>query len=107
MATKIRIPIGSTNEVKSNPFIKKNNVIVFAGGVDGSVTAGVLTVLCRAPDSTVFETPKDSSGDPLNTIDFSAPEKLNIYGPIEQFDFTIAGGAGGATILEISVDSFD
>lgn len=108
MATKIQIPVTATNEVKSNPIVRKQNTIVYAGPVgSGTVTAGTLTVTAKIPDSTVFETPKDSAGSALNTIDLAAPETLNLFGPIQQYEFTITGFAGTATEIFLSLNTFD
>jgi len=78
---------------------KPNDImdIAFAGGVDGTVTGGTLTVLVQFPSSTNFETPT------VNTIDLSAPEKLQIDGPFSKVEISVATFAGTATELDLSL----
>ena len=107
MATKSRIPKTASGLAFPNPIVKTKNVVTYGGPIDGTATAGILTINCKAPGGIVFESPKDSSGSVLNTIDLAAPQKLNIPGRIEQYDFSIAGFTGSASEIFLSIDSFD
>lgn len=105
--TKITISVGASALTFGNPVVNEKNTVVYAGVKDGTLTAGTLTVNARVPNSTVFETPKDSDGNTLNTIDLAAPETLNLYGPIEAYEFTISGFTGTATEIFIGLNSFN
>ncbi|MEE9459612.1 MAG: hypothetical protein V3V84_07615 [Candidatus Bathyarchaeia archaeon] len=107
MATNARIAVTASGLEFPNPIVRKNNVVTYGGPVTGTVTAGTLTINCKAPRGLVFESPKDSEGNVLNTINLASPQKLNIPGKIESYEFTISGFAGTATEIFLPIDSFD
>ncbi len=107
MATDVRIAVTASGLDFPNPVARKNNVVTYGGPITGTATAGTLTINCKAPGGIVFESPKDSDGVVLNTIDLASPQKLNIPGKIQSYEFTMAGFAGTATEIFLSIDSFD
>ena len=108
MTKKVRIPFDAAAVVVPTPEAGHSmNSVVYAGPVDGTATAGVITVRCKAPASTNFESPKDSAGVVTNTIDIAAPEKLNIPGEIVDYEFTIAGFVGTATLVNMGIASYE
>ena len=105
MTTKITVSVAASNLVVSNPLVRQNNVVAFGGGIDGTATAGTITLLAKSPGSANFETPKDSSGSDLNTIDIASPEKLNIPTKIQEYYVTVTGFSGTATNFYLVLDS--
>lgn len=75
------------------------NTVTLAPNPTGTVTGGTLTVRCKADGAAEFEdiTP--------NTIDFSAPLRLEIQGKVGVFEFTVSGFTGTATELYIGLDT--
>lgn len=107
MSGKITASSTASADVHPTPTdTKAINTVTYSGPVDGTATAGTITINCKAPGSTVFESPKDSSGAVLNTIDIAAPEKLNIPGEITQYEITVAGFAGTASLIDLTVSSY-
>lgn len=100
MSTPVKVSVTATNKGVPNPIAKVNNTVVFGGGVDGTATAGTITLLAKAPHSTNFETPSS------NVINIATPVHLNIVGKIEEYDVTVAGFAGTATQIFVVLDSF-
>jgi hypothetical protein len=93
------IPTDATDfEVKadSRAYI---NTVTLAPNPTGTVTGGTLTVKCKADGAAEFE-----EIDP-NSIDFSAPQRLEIQGKVSYFSFTVSGFAGSATELYIGLDT--
>lgn len=76
------------------------NSVTLGENADGTITAGTLTVECKAPNAAEFEAPT------VNTVDLSAPLRLQIEGIIQDYSFTITGFAGTATEVPIALGSF-
>jgi hypothetical protein len=75
------------------------NTVTLAPTLQGDITGGTLTVRAKAEGAANFETL-----DP-GTIDFSAPERLEIRGAVNEYEFTVAGFTGSSPELYISMDS--
>ncbi len=93
------IPTDATDfEVKagSRAYI---NTVTLAPNPTGTVTGGTLAVKCKADGAAEFE-----EIDP-NSIDFAAPQRLEIQGKVGYYSFTVTGFAGTATELYIGLDT--
>lgn len=101
MTTQVKVSVTATNKVVDNPITKVNNTVSYGGGVDGTATAGTITLLAKSPFAVNFETP------PSSVINIATPVHLNITGKITEYDVTVAGFAGTATEIFLNVDSFD
>ncbi len=87
-------------EVKNDETYSMNTVTLGSFDQLGTITAGTLTIECRAPVSSAFETPS------VSTIDFANPERVSIEGEIARYRFTITGFAGTAESVPIGICSY-
>lgn len=80
-----------------------NTQISFAGGTDGTATAGTITITVKSPGSTNFETP----AVPI-VIDISAPTTFTVVGnELGSINVDLTGFAGTATQIELAMSYFN
>jgi len=101
MSTKLTIPTNAAGVVLPNPISSGYyNTVVIASGQNGTVTGGTLSIECRAPGGSTFETPS------VSDISLASPERIEIQGKIEAYSFTVTAFTGTATELAIAFDSY-
>ena len=58
MATIVNFSTTATAKEQANPIAKGYyNSVVLGKGANGTITAGTVTIQCKAPDAAAFETP--------------------------------------------------
>ncbi len=92
-------PTAVAKVVKAPKVAYTNTVTLGKDPEGGTVTGGTATIRAKASGAAEFEdfTP--------NTIDFSAPERLEIKGAVDEFEITIVGFAGTASKVYLGFDA--